>query len=344
MELALDELAARIGARLEGDPTVTVRGVAPIELATPSDLVLAENEERVREALRSPAAALLVGEKAASGPRPLLRCGVPRAAFGRALALFHPERRPEPGVHPTAVVGAGVELGRDVAIGPHAVLGAGCRVGDRTWVGPNCVIGDGSRLGADCRLHPNVTVYERVSLGDRVILHAGCVLGADGYGYAFEAGRHVKIPQVGRVEIGDDVEIGANTTIDRATLGTTRIGRGTKIDNLVQVAHNVEVGEGCLLVAQAGISGSSRLGNFVTLAGQVGIGDHVRIEDGAIVAGQAGVASGKRLGAGQLVWGTPARPLADIKRREGALARLPRVLEQVRDLVRRVKRLEGHHE
>lgn len=343
MEITLADLAGRIGARVDGDERVRVRAVAAIESATATDVVFAEGEAAVQRALASPAAAVIVAEAQAAPGKPLLRCAVPRAAFARALALLHPPARPAPGIHPTAVVGRDVELGPEVSIGAHAVVGDACRLGARVAIGPQCTLGERVHIGPDSRLFPNVTLYDGVELGARVVLHAGCVLGADGYGYVQEGGHHVKIPQVGTVIVEDDVEVGANTTIDRATLGVTRIGRGSKIDNLVQVGHNVALGAGCLLAAQVGISGSSRLGDFVVLGGQVGVGDHVAIGDGVVVGGQGGVLTGKRLSARQVLWGTPARPLAEARRQVAALARLPDLLERVRELARRVQELEGHH-
>jgi len=246
-----------------------------------------------------------VGEKESLPGRTLLRCKNPYAAFARALSLLHPAPEPTAGIHPTAVTGSNCEIAVSASIGPYVVLGEGVHIGGRTSVGAGCVIGSGARLGEGCRLHPRVVLYDRTVLGDRVILHAGCVVGSDGFGYAREGREHVKIPQVGRVVLESDVEIGANSTVDRGTLEETRIGRGTKIDNLVQVAHNVVTGEGCILVAQSGISGSTRLGDHVILAGQSGAVGHITIGDGARVGAKSAVT--KDVPPGVFVTGHPAR-------------------------------------
>ena len=206
-------------------------------------------------------------------------------------------------------------------------------------IGPFCFVGRGSRVGEDCRLHPRVTLYAGSRLGNRVELHAGVVIGGDGFGYVFGEGRHWKFPQVGGIEIGDDVEIGCNTTIDRGSLDTTRIGEGVKIDNLVQVAHNVQIGEHTVIASQTGISGSSTLGKNVAVSGQVGIGDHCTIEDGAMLGGQCGILNGKTIRGGQIVWGTPARPLDKFKEQYAHFARLPKLEARVRKLEERSKPL-----
>ena len=229
----------------------------------------------------------------------------------------------------------------DASIGPHVVVERQARVGSRTRLAANVTLGEGVEVGADCILYPRVTVYPGARIGERVILHSGVVIGSDGFGYVFAEGRHHKFPQLGSVAIENDVEIGSNTTVDRGSLGTTVIGEGTKIDNLVQIAHNVRIGRHSVIAAQTGISGSSEIGNYVVMAGQVGVGPHVHIEDQAIIAGQSGVLDGKTVRKGSTVWGTPARPIAQIKKMYASLARLPDLTRIVDDLSRRLPR-SGH--
>jgi UDP-3-O-[3-hydroxymyristoyl] glucosamine N-acyltransferase len=265
----------------------------------------------------------------------------PKAAFARVLWLYHPPRKVPAGVHPSAVIGEEVELGAEVAIGPFVVIGNRVRVGDRVILGAGCVISDRCVVEEDTVFHSHVTLYEGTQVGKRVIIHAGAVLGSDGFGYVAEGGEQIKIPQVGVVIIGDDVEIGANACIDRATLGRTVIRRGVKIDNLVQIGHNVVVGEGSALSAQVGVGGSATVGKGCTLAGQVGIADHVTLGDRVIVGAQSGVAPGKQLRDGEIVWGSPARPIRKSKQQFAAMARLPELLEEVAALRRRVAELEA---
>jgi UDP-3-O-[3-hydroxymyristoyl] glucosamine N-acyltransferase len=255
------------------------------------------------------------------------------------LLLFHPTAPVTPGVHPSAIVAAEARVDATAAVGPLAVVERGARIDAGVRVGAQCYIGTGVEIGEGSTLGPRVTLLTGVRLGRRVLVHAGAVLGADGFGFAFDGARHRKIPQVGGVVIEDDVEIGANTTIDRATLGDTIIRRGTKIDNLVQIGHNAEVGEHSILIAQVGVSGSSRLGRGVVLAGQVGVADHVTIGDGAMVAAQGGVPSS--LEAGGRYLGTPARPILEAKRILAAESRLPQLLQRVRALERAVEKLGG---
>jgi UDP-3-O-[3-hydroxymyristoyl] glucosamine N-acyltransferase len=252
----------------------------------------------------------------------VIRVRKPRRAMAQAVALFHPPPAAKPGVHSTAVIGEGCQLGKDVSIGACAVLGDGVRLGDRVRIGAGSVIGGNCMLGDDCVLNARVTLYAGTRLGARVILHSGAVIGADGFGYVFDEGRHEKFPQVGWVELADDVEIGANSTIDRGALGPTRVGAGTKIDNLVQVAHNVQIGAHCAIASQTGISGSAVIGDYVIIAGQVGIGDHAAVQSQAILGGQCGVLPHKEAKAGQPLWGTPARPLKEILQQQATLARL----------------------
>lgn len=329
---SLDELAARLGAEVVGDGERKISGVAPLGRAGGDQLSFLHNPKYVEQARSSAAGVILVVDAELLPGRDLLVCPEPYLALARALELFYPVERPEPGVHPSAVVGASVIIESGASVGPLAVIGDGSRIGERSVVGAGCVLGRGIEVGADCLLHPRVVIEDRCRVGDRCILHSGVVVGSDGFGFATVDGVHHKVPQVGIVVIEDDVELGANVCVDRAALGETRVGRGTKVDNLVQIAHNVEVGEHCLLVAQVGISGSTRLGHHVVFAGQSGCSGHLNIGDGAMLAARA--AAFKDVPSGAAMAGTPARPHREWLRANANLQRLD-------DLRRRVKELES---
>jgi UDP-3-O-[3-hydroxymyristoyl] glucosamine N-acyltransferase len=328
------ELAEYLGARLEGDPRAQISGVASPERAGAGDLIYFDSPRHQKRAADSAARCVLAkpGERMAG--KTILEAGDPKFAFAKAARWLQPDRAPSAGVHPTAIIAAGAKVAARVFIGPYVVIEDGAEIGAGTEIEAHCFLGRGVYVGENCRLHPRVTLYAGSHLGNHVEVHSGAVIGADGFGYVFGEGRHLKFPQIGNVEIGDDVEIGANTTIDRGSLEDTQIGDGVKIDNLVQVAHNVRVGEHSVLAAQTGVSGSSTIGTRVIVGGQVGIADHCRIEDGAIVGAQAGIPSGKTIRGWQTVWGTPARPLAKFKEQYAWFARLP-------ELAERVRRLEG---
>jgi UDP-3-O-[3-hydroxymyristoyl] glucosamine N-acyltransferase len=329
MTMTVKELAAIAGARLVGDGTVAITGVAAPDAAASGDVVFVEREAGLAEALASRAGAIIAGEFAASvaADRPLLVSPHPRLSFARVAAHLSPPGREAPGVHATAIVHPSAALAPGVSIQPWAVVGARAAIGARTQIGPGVVVGAGARIGDDCDLKAHVVVYPDTVLGNRVIIHAGAALGSDGFGYVRDdaTGAYAKFPQVGRLEIGDDVEIGAGTTIDRGALGPTVIGRGAKLDNLVHVAHNVRIGEDTVIAAQTGIAGSSVVERDVVIAGQVGIADHVHIGQGAIIGAQAGVPTGKVIrGPGVVFWGSPARPLREHLKQLAALARLTR--------------------
>ncbi len=335
----LGELAAALGATLEGDPARVVTGVAPLASARPDDISFL-TDPRYREAARaSRAGAFLTPVEAMDLPAPALRCAAPQQALIQLLTLFHPETPAKPGIDPAAVVAADAHVDASACVGALTVVEAGARIGAGVRLYPLVYVGAGVEIGEGCIIYPHVTLRDGVRLGRRVIVHPGAVLGADGFGYAFHDGAHRKIPQVGGVRVEDDVEIGANTTIDRATFGDTVVGRGTKIDNLVQLGHNVEVGEHCIIVSQVGVSGSSRLGRGVVLAGQVGVADHVTIGDGAMIGGRSGIAAD--VAPGDKLLGTPARPILQAKRIMLAEAKLPELLQRVRVLERRLQALEG---
>jgi UDP-3-O-[3-hydroxymyristoyl] glucosamine N-acyltransferase len=333
----LGELAEALQARLDGDPERVVTGVAPLDVAGP-DQISFLTDARYHDAARtSRAGAFLAAADTADLPGPMLRCAAPQQALIDLVRMFHPAPVAPPGIDHTALVAADARVDASASVGAltviesGAVIGAGVRLHAQVYVGPGVEIGEGSTV------YPHATLREGVRIGRRVVIHSGAVLGADGFGFAFDGVAHRKVPQVGGVLIEDDVEIGANTTIDRATFGDTIVRRGTKIDNLVQIGHNVEVGEHSLLVAQVGVSGSSRLGRGVVLAGQVGVADHVTLGDGVIAGAQAGIPSS--LEAGARVLGTPARPIVQAKRIMVAEMRLPELLQRVRVLEQRLERL-----
>ncbi|MCI0369934.1 MAG: UDP-3-O-(3-hydroxymyristoyl)glucosamine N-acyltransferase [candidate division NC10 bacterium] len=330
--MRLDALARTLGCTLEGDGSAEVTGVAPIETAGPEDLTFLHHPKYLQHLATTRAAAVIMPPGTQSPPCAILRHENPYLAFATALRLLFPEKPRWTGVHPQAAVAATARLAPGVAVGAFAVIEEGAEVGEETQIGPQVYVGRGSRIGRSCLLYPQVVIREGVMVGDRVVIHSGTVVGSDGFGYARDAqgGSH-KVPQVGRVMIEDDVELGANVTVDRATLGATRIGRGTKVDNLVQIAHNVVIGEGSIIVAQVGIAGSTEVGRHVTIAGQAGLVGHLKIGDRTVIGSQAGV--GEDLPAGAIVLGSPAVPHMTAKRIFTAWTKLP-------DLLRRIRKLE----
>lgn len=336
VSLRLGELAGRVGGEVRGDPDRLLEGIRELAEAEPRHLSLLTDARYRDQARASRAGALLVpagdrGAKLVAGiDRDLLRVADPAQALIRVLDLFHPVERPEPGIHPTAVVDDQARVAPSAHVGPFAVVGAGSRIDERVVIEAHTVVGRDCRLGEDSWLHPHVVLYDRTELGCRCIVHSGVVLGGDGFRYAFSEGVHHKVPQVGRVVLGHDVEVGANSTIDCAGLGATRVGDGTKIDNLVMVAHNVEVGRAALLCGQAGIAGSSRLGDGVVLAGQVGVVDHVTVGDRTQVTAKSAVLSD--LEPDRKVAGIPARPMRDWSRQLVRIQRLEGLERRVRDL------------
>jgi UDP-3-O-[3-hydroxymyristoyl] glucosamine N-acyltransferase len=325
----LEEIAKQIEARLIGDGAIQVGGIASPRSATEHDLVFADDSKILTTAMQSRAAAVIAGEFAqgTKGKKPLLIAKQPRIAFARAARIISPPRRQPAGVHSTAIVHHSAKLGQHVSIGPNVVIGEDTALGERTRVGPGSCIGSEVVIGRECFISNNVSMYARTRIGDRVTVHAGSILGSDGFGYVRnqETGRYEQFPQVGSLIIGDDVEIGANVTIDRGALDATVIGRGTKIDNLVHIGHNVQVGENVIIAAQTGVSGSTIIEDDVVIGGQVGLGDHVRIMKGVILGSQGGVPSKKVIrGKGVVFWGTPARPLREYLKELATLAKLSR--------------------
>lgn len=325
--MKLSAIAAALGAELRG-PDLEVSGVASTTTATPGSLLFAEDAHSLAAALASRGAAVIVSAKlaAVAFDKPHLVAAQPRLAFARAARLLRPAE-PESGVHPSAVIDASATLGAHVGVGPHVVIEAGVQIGEGTRIGAGSVIGAGVKIGDYCRIYPRVVLYPGTELGNNVVLHAGVVLGSDGFGYVRDSvsGEYLQFPQQGRLIVEDNVEIGANTTIDRGALEETRVERGVKIDNLVHLGHNVRVGHDVVIAAQTGVSGSSTIGANAVVGGQVGIGDHAHVGDHVILGSGSGILTYKRVkGPGVVFWGRPARPLRQYLKELAAVARLAR--------------------
>ena len=333
MEFTAMELAISIGAQLEGDAHLRVSGCASVASAGPTDVVYVDSPKHLDAAARSRAACVVLGAEMALAGKTLLRAKNPRLAFAKAIGLMMPAEIIAEGIHATALVAPTAKLAEGVGVGPYTVIEEGVEVGSGSQIGAHCYVGRGAKVGAGCRIYPRVTLYSSVRLGANVVVHSGTVIGSDGFGFVPTENGYEKFPQRGTVEIADDVEIGANTTIDRGALDATRIGRGVKIDNLVQIAHNNEIGEHTVIAGQAGIAGSSSIGKNVIIGGQVGISDHCRIGDGAILVSQSGVAAGKVIRPGMMMFGSPVRPMEKAVEIIGLMGRLP-------ELAKRVRRLE----
>jgi UDP-3-O-[3-hydroxymyristoyl] glucosamine N-acyltransferase len=338
MKKAAKELAAAVGATLEGNGALQLSAVASPERAGPYDLIYVDSTKNAPRAQASAAICVIAPPGVALAGKTVLRTVAPKLAFAKAAALLL-ERGPiAAGVHPTAIIAALAQIAPNVNIGPFAVIAEDVHIGEGTQIGPHGVIGAGCWIGKNCRIHARVTLYNGVRLGDRVEIHSGTVIGADGFGYAFGEGQHWKFPQTGIVEIGDDVEIGANTTIDRGSLADTRIATGVKLDNLVHVGHNCEIGQHSVIAAQAGLSGSCTFGKNVVVGGQAGFGERCKLEDGAIIGGQSGVLGGKTIRSGETVWGTPARSLEKFKEQFARQARLPELAARIKNLESNVRK------
>ena len=337
--MKLSELAARLECRLEGDGDLDIHRVSGIEDAGPGDLTFFTNKKYASALEQTRASAVILGNDVADAPCAMLRAPNPYLAVARAVGLFAEPWSPVPGIDPRAYVADGAAVAADASIGPFAVVEAGAAVGARTVVHAQATIGRGAQIGVDCIIHARVSIRERVRIGDRVVLQDGAVIGSDGYGFARAAyGTHVKIPQVGGVVIEDDVEVGANTTIDRPAVGETRIGSGTKIDNLVQIAHGVTIGQNVLLAAQVGVAGSTTVEDAVTLAGQVGVAGHLTIGKGTIATAQTGIPNS--LEPGSFVSGYPAISNREWLKASAIFRRLPELRKTIADLEQRIAELE----
>jgi UDP-3-O-[3-hydroxymyristoyl] glucosamine N-acyltransferase len=335
MPFTTEEIAKAIGGQVVGDSSAILKNFTTIETAQAGDLTFAENEDFFARAEQSAATAIIADNRFSSAKKTLIQVANARIAFAKAMALFYPDPKFPAGIHPTAVIASTAKIDATAHVGPHCVIGERVSLGPRVVLLAGNYIGDDSKLDEDAILFPGVTLYAGSIIGKRVRVHANTVVGSDGFGYVQDGTIHRKVPQIGNVVIGDDVEIGAGVTIDRGALGSTVIGKGTKIDNLVQIAHNVQIGEGCLLIAQVGIAGSSRLGNQVILAGQVGVGGHLKIGDNAIVGAKSGVMHD--IPDGQKWMWIPAQPDRDIKRQILAIQRLPDLLKRVAELERKLE-------
>ena len=335
--MLLADIANLLGGELIGDGNVDIHDVAEYERASPKDLSYVESAKKL--SAHSDAGALIVPQGLETN-RPSISTQNPRLSFARAVSLFRPPRKFQPGIDAQASISDTACIGDGAYVGPFASLAGGAAVGDGSYIGAGVHVGENVSIGSGCFIHPNCVLYAEVEIGTRVILHAGVVVGADGFGYIpDEEGRTFKYPQTGRVVIEDDVEIGANTTIDRATLRETRIGRGTKIDNLVQIAHNVVIGEDCILASQVGIAGSVKIGRGVMMGGRVGVVDHVEIGDGAKLGADTGVL--QSLEGGKVYMHNPAAEVRDARRRIAVLRNLPRLSDRVNRLERKIGELES---
>lgn len=338
MHKSLRELADLVGGEIEGDSEVQITGAADITDAQEGDIVFAETPKLLEEARRSEASAIITHKGARNSGKPMIAVDNPRYAFAQVLRVLSPQKDRQAGIHPTSVIGPNTSIGENPSIGFNVYIGQNSSIGDNVWIYPFAFIGDNVHMGNDCVVYPFVAIHDDVKVGNSVIAHSGTVIGSDGFGYTKVGGEHHKIPQIGGVIIGDDVEIGANVTIDRARTENTEIGRGTKIDNLVHIAHNVKIGENCIVIAQVGISGSVHIGDRVILAGQAGVKDHISVGDDAIICARAGVIGDVDPHA--FVSGYPARPHKEQMRIHAAQQKLPALLRLIKDLERRVKELE----
>ncbi len=336
----ISEIARLVNGTVRGAADVEIMGVAPIESAHASDLTFLANPKYVKFLKDTKASAVLVPQGEWESPATLVFVEDPYFAFTQVLQQIFPLALDQPkGVHPTAVLGEGVVLGKGVSIGAFVVLEDQAHIGDGTTIFPHTFVGRNSRIGEKCTIYPNVSIRDRIQIGSRVIIHSGAVIGSDGFGFAPKNGIYHKIPQIGRVIIEDDVEIGANCTIDRAALGETRLSKGVKLDNLIQIAHNVTVGEHTVIAAQSGISGSTKIGNHVMIAGQVGFVGHITVGNGSMFGAQAGVT--KSVPENVVFSGYPAREHRSQLKIEASMQKLPELVKRVRELERRLKLLES---
>lgn len=341
MSITAGEIAKAVGGALEGDGGIVLHGLAGLQSAGAGSLSFLSNQRYAALMETTQASAVIVGKDWSGAARcALIRVQSPDKAFAMAAALLGPKPVEIPdGIHPTAVIAADVRLGDGVRIGPHCVLEPGVSVGARTVLMAGCYLGHGTTVGDDCRLYPHVSTRESTRIGNRTVIHNGAVIGSDGFGYVMDAGSWKKVPQIGTVEIGDDVEIGANVTIDRARFGKTVIGNDVKIDNLVQIAHNVQVGDHTAMAAQSAIAGSSTVGRYVQVGGQAGISGHLAVGDQSVIGGGAGVT--KNVPPKSFVSGYPAAPHNEARRIHAHIMRLPELKERVKQLEQRVRELDG---
>ena len=339
MPFTAAEIARQLQGEVLGDAAVVLKGFAPADRAQSGDLTFAENENYFARAEQSAASAIIASGTVSSTKKTVIRVADARVAFARVLPLFFPEPTFAPGVHPSAVVAKSAKIDPTAHIGPQCIVSENVCIGARTVLQGLNFLGIGCQLGEDVNLFPNTTLYAFTEIGNRVRIHSGTVIGSDGFGYVLDGAAHRKVPQIGNVIIRDDVEIGSNVSVDRGALGPTIIGKGTKIDNLVQIAHNVNLGEHCMIVSQVGIAGSTKLGNYIVLAGQSGVGGHLKIGNQVVVAARAGVT--QNLKDGEKVMGFPAIPDRQAKRQIIALHQLPDLIRRVAELERQLNGKDG---
>jgi UDP-3-O-[3-hydroxymyristoyl] glucosamine N-acyltransferase len=341
ISVSAQDIATAVKGRLEGNPNAEIDGAAGLEDATKTQISFFHNPKYLESLTKTQAGVILVPEKLNGVTLPagknLIYVNNPQWAFGFVLGILDKGRQKHPkGVHPSAIIEEGAHVDPTASIGAYVVVQSEVTIGAGSILYPNCFIGTRSRIGNNVLIYPNVVLREDTQIGDRVIIHSGTVLGSDGYGFATVEGRHLKIPQIGCVVVGDDVEIGSNVSVDRATVGETRIGDGTKVDNLVHIAHNVHIGKHCLVVAQVGVAGSAKIGDHVTMGGQVGIAGHITIGDGAIIAAQSGIMSNVEPGA--VLFGSPARPLKFSMKLQALYGKLP----EIYDAIKHLRKKESH--
>ena len=336
----VSDLAARVGGRVIGDGGAIIERVASLEAAATGDITYVEDEKLFEAANKTRASCLIAPANSTLDFPCRIEVAKPKLAFARAAEVLHPAKQREPSIHSSAVIAETADVALTAYVGPHVSIGDQTQIGGGTQVHSGASIGDHVVVGSDCVIHPNVVVYDHVTIGNRVILHAGVVLGADGFGYVRDEQSHHKFPQIGTVVIEDEVELGANTCVDRAALGRTRIGRGTKLDNMVHVGHNCDIGERVVIAGQTGISGSVTIEDDCVIGGQVGFGDHIRVQSGAIIGSKAGILPGKIVRPG-VWWGIPIQPLDEYKRLNAHVGRLPQTRADLKALQQRVKELES---
>lgn len=339
IERKVSELCAHVGGQIFGDENITIRRVAELAAAGEGEIAYVENKKFFDAARSSKASCVIVPEGAPVEIPCRIEVKNPKLAFALIAEVLHPPKKREPEIHHTAIIAENADIALQVFIGAFVCVGENSTVGSGTQLRAGAKIGDNVRLGRDCVIHPNVFVEDNVTIGDRVILHAGVVIGADGFGYVRGDMGYHKFPQIGTVIIEDDVELGANTTVDRGALGRTRIGKGTKLDNMVHVGHNCDIGERVVIAAQTGISGSVTIEDDCVIGGQVGFGDHIRVQSGAVIGSKAGVLPGKIVRPG-VWWGIPIQPLDEYKRLNAHISRLPHVRAELKELRDRMKKLE----